>query len=59
MCVDIILEKFYNLSRIYNSILEQEKNNLGLNKEPRFREINSIINSIHEKEKKNNKEDKT
>ena len=59
MCVEIILEKFYNLSRIYNSILEQEKNNLGLNKEPRFREINSIINSIHEKEKKNNKEDKT
>ena len=59
MCVEIILEKFYNLSRIYNSILEQEKNNLGLNKEPRFREINSIINSIHGKEKKNNKEDKT
>jgi len=59
MCVETILEKFYNLSRIYNSILEMEKNNLGLNKEPRFREINTIVNSIYDKNMKNNYEFKT
>ena len=59
MCVEIILEKFYNLSRIYNSILEMEKNNLGLCKEPRFREINTIVNSIYDKNMKNNYEYKT
>ena len=43
MCIENILEKFYNLVRIYKSILEEERYNLGLNKDPRFREINSII----------------
>ena len=52
MCVETILEKFYILSRIYNSILDVEKNNLGLIKEPRFREINTLVNAIHEKKKK-------
>ena len=47
MCIENILEKFYNLDRIYKSILEEERNNLGLNKDPRFREINSIIYSIY------------
>jgi hypothetical protein len=47
MCIENILEKFYNLVRIYKSILEEERNNLGLNKDPRFREINSIIYSIY------------
>ena len=49
MCVETILEKFYILSRIYNSILDVEKNNLGLIKEPRFREINTLVNAIHDK----------
>ena len=52
MCVDSIIEKFYRLLRIYNSFAEAEKYNLGLNKEPKFRDINSIIYSII---KKNNK----
>ena len=52
MCVETILEKFYILSRIYNSILDVEKNNLGLIKEPRFREINTLVNAIHDKENK-------
>ena len=46
MCVDTIIEKFYRLSRIYNSFPETEKYNLGLNKEPKFREINKVIYSI-------------
>ena len=52
MCVETILEKFYVLLRIYNSILDVEKNNLGLIKEPRFREINTLVNAIHDKENK-------
>ena len=52
MCVDTILEKFFRLLRIYNSFAEAEKYSLGLNKEPKFRDINSIIYSII---KKNNK----
>ena len=52
MCVETILEKFYNLGRIYKSIIDIEKYNLGLIKEPRFREINSLINDIHYKNKK-------
>ena len=46
MCVDTIMEKFYILLRIYNSFPEAEKCNLGLYKEQRFREINSVIYSI-------------
>ena len=46
MCVETILERFYNLLRIYSSILDIEKNNLGLNKEPRFRKVKTIINDI-------------
>ena len=46
MCVETILERFYNLLRIYSSILDLEKNNLGLNKEPRFRKVKTIINDI-------------
>ena len=59
MCVETILEKFYILSRIYNSILDVEKNNLGLIKEPRFREINTLVNAIHDKENKKSNECKT
>ena len=47
MCIENILEKFYNLGRIYRAILEEEKYNLGLYKEPKFREINSIIYTIY------------
>ena len=47
MCIENILEKFYNLGRIYRSILEEEKYNLGLYKEPKFKEINSIIYTIY------------
>ena len=47
MCVENILEKFYNLGRIYKSFLKEESNNLGLNNEPKFRELNSIINTIY------------
>ena len=47
MCVENILEKFYNLRRIYHSISDNDKYKLGLNKEPRFREINSKINDIY------------
>ena len=43
MCVETILERFYNLGRIYKSITDIEKYNLGLIKDSRFREINSII----------------
>ena len=46
MCVETILERFYNLRRIYNSILDNEKYNLGLTKEPKFRELISLINAI-------------
>ena len=43
MCVETILERFYNLGRIYKSITDIEKYDLGLSKDSRFREINSII----------------
>ena len=56
MCIENILEKFYNLGRIYKSILKEERYNLGLNKEPRFREINSIIFSIYYQIHSKNKE---
>ena len=56
MCIENILEKFYNLGRIYKSILKEERYNLGLNKEPRFREINSIIFSIYNQIHSKNKE---
>ena len=46
MCVETILERFYNLGRIYKSITDIEKYDLGLNKDSRFREINSIIYDI-------------
>ena len=49
MCIDTIIEKFYRLLRIYNSFAEAEKYNLGLNKEPKFRDINSIIYSMIKK----------
>ena len=52
MCIENILEKFYNLGRIYRAILEEEKYNLGLYKEPKFREINSIIYTIYNECKK-------
>ena len=52
LCVENILEKFYNLRRIYHSISDSDKNKLGLNKEPRFREINSKINDIYIEAKK-------
>lgn len=54
MCVETIVGKFYNLGRIYSSIIDIEKYNLGLNKEPKFIELNSIINSIHNQMKKSN-----
>ena len=47
MCVENILEKFYSLGKIYKSFLKEESNNLGLNNEPKFRELNSIINTIY------------
>ena len=46
MCVETILQRFYNLRRIYNTILDNEKYNLGLIKEPKFRELISLINII-------------
>ena len=46
MCVETILERFYNLGRIYKSITDIEKYDLGLSKDSRFREINSIIYDI-------------
>jgi len=46
MCVETILQRFYNLRRIYNTILDNEKYNLGLIKEPKFRELISLINAI-------------
>ena len=55
MCIENILEKFYNLGRIYRAILKEEKYNLGLYKEPKFREINSIIYTIYNECKKNDK----
>ena len=47
LCVENILEKFYNLRRIYHSISDNDKYKLGLNKEHKFREINSKINDIY------------
>ena len=47
MCVENILGKFYNLRRIYYSISDSDKYKLGLNEEPKFREINSKINEIY------------
>ena len=55
MCIEKILEKFYNLGRIYKSILKEERYNLGLNKEQKFREINSIIYSLYNKINTRNK----
>ncbi len=55
MCIENILEKFYNLGRIYKSILKEERYNLGLNKEQKFREINSIIYSLYNKINTRNK----
>ena len=52
MCVETILQRFYNLNRIYDAILDIEKYNLGLNKDQRFREINNIINIIYNQSKK-------
>ena len=52
MCVETILQRFYNLNRIYDAILDIEKYNLGLNKDRRFREINNIINIIYNQSKK-------
>ena len=46
MSVETILERFYNLGRIYKAIIDIEKYNLGLNKDSRFKEINSIIYDI-------------
>ena len=46
MSVETILERFYNLGRIYKAITDIEKYNLGLNKDSRFKEINSIIYDI-------------
>ena len=47
LCVENILEKFYNLRRIYHSISDVDKYKLGLIKEPKFRQINSKINDIY------------
>ena len=48
MCVETILERFYSLGKIYNTIIneEEEKNNLSFYKARRFKDINSIINEI-------------
>ena len=54
MSVDIIIEKFYRLLRIYNSFPEVEKYNLGLNKDRTFRDINSIKYSINNKNNNGN-----
>ena len=59
MCIETILERLYNLNRIYNSILETEKYNLGLKNDPRFQKLNSILNNIINKELNNIKEYKT
>ena len=59
MCIETILERLYNLNRIYNSILETEKYNLGLKNDPRFQKLNSILNNIINKELNNIKEFKT
>ena len=45
MCVETILERFYSLGKIYNTIInEEDKNNLSFYKARRFKDINSIIN---------------
>ena len=49
MCIEIIIERFYNLLNIYYSISDLEKYNLGLNKLQNFKEINSIIYNINNK----------
>ena len=54
MCIEIIIERFYNLFNIYNSINDSEKYNLGLNKLQKFREINSIIFNINAQKTLNN-----
>ena len=62
MCIENVLEKFYNLRRIYQTINDVDKYKLGLNQEPRFREINSKINEICYSNKKvniKNNNDKT
>jgi len=46
MCVETILERFYNLGAIYNTIIEEEKHNLSFYKPKRFQNINSIISEI-------------
>ena len=49
MCIETIIERFYNLLNIYYSIRDLEKYNLGLNKMQNFKEINSIIYNINNK----------
>ena len=52
MCVETILEKFYNLGRIYDSIIDKEKSNVGLNLEQKIKELNNIINLVYNQMKK-------
>ena len=59
MCIETILERFYNLNRIYNSIMEMEKNNLGLKNDQRFQKLNAILKDIINKDTNNIKEYKT
>ena len=54
MCIETILQKFYNLERIYNELLDINKYDLGLNKNQKFRQLNSIINVLNNEIKKQN-----
>jgi len=64
MSVERILQRFYNLERIYYSFLKEEKGKIKLIKIKRFNEINKCImdinneiyNSKNKKESENNKE---
>ena len=59
MCIETILERFYNLNRIYNSIMDIEKNNLGLKNDQRFQKLNAILKDIINKDTNNINEYKT
>ena len=52
MSMETIIEKFYSLQRIYKSIIDIEKYDLGLQKESKFRKINSLINDIYNQMRK-------
>ena len=57
MCVERILERFYSLGNIYKLIKDKEKDNLCIDTDMRFVNINSIINDIINQDKISNSKD--